>query len=209
MPLKSIGQKFTPNTEQLQIMETFKVMVNHCIRIGLENNCSTMKKLSLLSYQTLKDYQIQSYYKLTAIAQAAGRLAQMKKDIKKGRKAKSPFIKKPYLVSCYGFKINGMLLSFPVSNREFANILLNNHTTTILSDKTLQPRSFTITPTTLSITVRKNIQEIKSESIIELDRNLRNITISTPRQTITYRTNKLLSIKENSQFVKASFRRHD
>ncbi|MEO9308716.1 MAG: transposase, partial [Nitrososphaera sp.] len=160
-------------------------------------------------YHTLKDYQIQSKYKLTAISQAAGRLAQLKKDIKKGRKAKSPFIKKPYLVSCYGFKINGMLLSFPVSNREFANILLNNHTTTILSDKTLQPRSFAITPTTLSITVRKNIQEIKPESIIGIDRNLRNITMSTPQQAIMYKTNKILSIKENSQFVKASFRLND
>jgi putative transposase len=72
LPLKSIKQKFTPNTEQLKMMETFKDMVNHCIRIGLENNCFIMKKLSLLSYHTLKDYQIQSKYKLTAISQAAG-----------------------------------------------------------------------------------------------------------------------------------------
>jgi putative transposase len=198
-----------PNTEQLKMMETFKDMVNHCIRIGIENNCSTMKKLSLLSYHTLKDYQIQSKYKLTAIAQAAGRLAQRKKDIKKGRKVKSPYVSKPYLVSCYGFKINGMLLSFPVSNREFANILLNNHTAEILSDKTLQPRSFVITPTTLSIAVRKDVQEIKPESAIGIDRNLRNITISTPQQSIMYKTNKILSIKENSQFVRAAFRRND
>ncbi|MEO9310506.1 MAG: transposase, partial [Nitrososphaera sp.] len=128
-----------------------------------------------------------------------------KKDIKKGRKVKSPYVSKPYLVSCYGFKINDMLSSFPVSNREFANILLNNHTTKILSDKTLQPRSFVITPTTLSITVRKDVQEIKPEYIIGIDRNLRNITISTPQQAIMYGTNKILSIKEN-QFVKASFR---
>jgi putative transposase len=191
------------------MMEIFKDMVNHCIRIGLENNCSTMKKLSQLTYHTLQDYQIQSKYKLTAISQAAGRLAQLKKDIKKGRKVKSPYVSKPYLVSCYGFKINGMLLSFPISNREFANILLNNHTTTILSDKTLQPRSFVITPTTLSITVRKNIEEVKPESIIGIDRNLRNITISTPQQTIMYKTNKILSIKENMTHVKASFRRND
>jgi hypothetical protein len=51
----------------------------------------------------------------------------MKNDIKKGRKVKSPFIKKPYLVSWRGFKINGMLLSFSISERHFANILLNNH----------------------------------------------------------------------------------
>jgi putative transposase len=86
-----------------------------------------------------------------------------------------------------------MLLSFPVSNRKFANILLNNHTRTILSDKTLQPRSFVITPTTLSITVRKDVQEVTLKSIIGIDRNLRNITISTPQQSIMYKTNKILS----------------
>lgn len=191
------------------MMDTFKEMVNHCIRIGLENNCSNMKKLSMLSYHILKDYPIQSYYKLTAISQAAGRLTQMKKDIKRGRKVKSPFIRKPYLVSCYGFKINGMLLSFPISNRNFTNVLLNNHTAQVLSDRTLKPRSFTITPTTLSISVRKDVEQITPESVIGIDRNLRNITISAPNQTIMYKTNKILSIKENSQFVKASFKRND
>jgi putative transposase len=138
---KSVKQPFFPNSEQLQMMETFRDMVNHCIRIGLEHNCSTMKKLSNLSYHKLKDYQIQSKYKLTAISQAAGRLAQMKKDSKKGREIRSPFVRKPYLVSCYGFKINGCLLSFPVSNRQFANILLNSHTVKVISDKSLEPRS--------------------------------------------------------------------
>ncbi|MEM3063863.1 MAG: hypothetical protein QW177_00660 [Candidatus Nitrosotenuis sp.] len=56
--VKSIKQNFTPNPEQLQMMDLFKDMVNHCIRIGFENNCSTMKKLSMLSYHQLKDYPI-------------------------------------------------------------------------------------------------------------------------------------------------------
>ncbi|MEM3065048.1 MAG: hypothetical protein QW177_06730 [Candidatus Nitrosotenuis sp.] len=96
---KSIKQNFTPNPEQLQMMDTFKDMVNHCIRIGLENNCSTMKKLSMLSYHQLENYPILSYYKLTAISQAAGRLAQMKKDIKRGRKSHFAFCQKA--VPCF------------------------------------------------------------------------------------------------------------
>ncbi|MEM3065132.1 MAG: transposase, partial [Candidatus Nitrosotenuis sp.] len=83
------------------------------------------------------------------------------------------------------------------------------HTEKILSNKTLEPRSFTITPTALSISVRKEVQEIKPESVIGIDRNLRNITIAMPHQTIMYKTNKILSIKENAQFVRASFRRND
>jgi putative transposase len=167
-----------------------------------------MKKLSQLSYSKLKDYPIMSYYKLTAISRAAGRLSQMKKDIKKGRKVKSPFVRKPYLVSCYGFKINGMILSFPLKNREFTNILLTNHTVSELS-RDVKARSFTITPTSLSISIHKDVTEIKPQGVIGIDRNLRNITISTPDRPIMYRTEKILSIKENSQHVRASFKRFD
>jgi putative transposase len=191
------------------MMEIFSEMTNHCIRIGLENNCSTLKKLSLLSYHQLKEYPIPSKYKLNAISQAAGRLTQMKKDIKKGRRVKSPFVRKPYLVSCYGFKINSMLLSFPVKNREFANILLTDHTVSELSKDGVKARSFTITPASLSISIQKDVTEIKPDGAIGIDRNLRNITISTPERTIMYRTEKILSIKKNSQHVRASFRRFD
>ncbi len=190
-------------------METFRQMVNHCIRIGLENNCSTLKKLSMLSYHILNEYPIQSKYKLTAISQAAGRLSQMKRDIRKGRNVKSPFVEKPFLVSCYGFKINGMLLSFPVGDGKFVNIMLNDYVVNKLSENGIECRSFTITPHSLSVSVRKEINEIKPENVIGIDRNLRNVTISTPGGSIMYKTNKLLSIKENSQFVRSSFRRND
>ncbi len=190
-------------------METFRQMVNHCIRMGLENNCSTLKKLSLLAYQNLKDYQILSYYKLTAISQACGRLAQMKKDIKKGKRPKSPFVQKPYLVSCYGFKINGMLLSFPIQNRELANILLNDHTTKIISDTSLKVKSFTMTPTSLSLSIQKEIEPITPEKVIGIDRNLRNITFGNDDKVILINTAELLKIKENYAYVKSTFRRND
>src|SRR5207245_6793560 len=142
-----------------------RLMVNHCIRIGLENNVTTMRKLSLLSYHTLSEYDIQSKYKLNAIAQAAGRLSQMKRSIKKGIRTKSPFVSKPYLVSCYGFKINGMLLSIPTGNRNYANVILNHHTISKLSEKCIQPRSFVITPNSLSISLRKELNEIIRENV--------------------------------------------
>ncbi|MGI0065129.1 MAG: hypothetical protein ACREAT_00045, partial [Nitrosotalea sp.] len=189
------------------MMKTFRQMVNHCIKIGLENNCSTLKKLSMLSYHTLDEYPIQSKYKLTAISQAAGRLSQMKRDIRKGRNPKSPFASKPYLVSCYGFKINGMLLSIPTGNRNYIHILLNCHMLSQLSEKEIEPRSFTITPHSLSISVRKEISEIKPENVIGIDRNLRNVTIGNNNGVTMYKTNKLLSIKENTGRVLSSFKR--
>jgi len=207
--IKSIKQSFEPSEEIELMMKIFRQMVNHCIKIGLENNCSTLKKLSMLSYHTLNEYHIQSKYKLTAISQAAGRLAQMKRDIRKDKNPKSPFVSKPYLVSCYGFKVNGMLLSIPIGDRNYNHILLNQHTISQLSEEKITPRSFTITPHSLSISIRKEIQEIECDGVIGIDRNLRNITIGNNNSVTIYKTNKLLSIKENTSHVLASFKRLD
>ncbi|MBI5377174.1 MAG: IS200/IS605 family element transposase accessory protein TnpB [Thaumarchaeota archaeon] len=102
---------------------------------------------------------------------------------------------------------NGMLLSFPVVNREFVHIVLNNHI--IGGLRGVEPRSFTITPVSLSISVRKEVEEIIPENVIGIDRNLRNITISTQSGPVMYKTGKLLSIKENTMHVIAAFRRND
>ena len=206
--MKSIKQPYR-HQDLLPMMETFRQMVNHCIRIGLEENISTLKKFSSLHYKDLNEFDIQSKYKLTAMSQAMGRLAQMKRDIKKGRTPKSPYVSKPYLVSCYGFKVNGMLLVIPTGDRNYQHVLLNSHTLEILSDKSLKVKSFTITPTSLSLSIQKEVKQIIPENTIGIDRNLRNIAISTKDGSIMYKTNKLLSIKENTSHVISSFKRLD
>lgn len=207
MAVKSIKQNYTFPADIKSMMETFKEMVNFCIKIGLQENISTLKKFSSLHYKDLSKFDTQSKYKLTAMSQAMGRLAQRKKDTKKGRALKSPYVSKPYLVSCYGFKITGMLLSFPISNDDKFLVNLNQHTISQLEDT--KPRSFTITPNSISISVRKEVDQIIVQNGIGIDRNLRNITISTSNGSIMYKTNKLLSIKENTSHVVSSFKRFD
>ena len=190
-------------------MKTFRQMVNHCIRLGLENNVTTLKKFSSSFYHNLDHYQIQSKYKLTAMSQACSRLSQMKHSARKGLRPKSSYVEKPFLVSCYGFKVNGSLLSIPIGNREYVNIILNERTTMVTSQQGLKIKSFVITPLSISLCIQKEIQEIEHENVIGIDRNLRNITISTRCGAIMYRTNKILSIKENSMHVRAAFKRND
>ncbi|MDE1827252.1 MAG: transposase [Thaumarchaeota archaeon] len=206
--VKSIKQRYHPTQETLSMMMIFREMVNKAIAIGLENGTSNMKRLSLLSYNKLAQYDIPSYYKLNAISQAAARLAHMKQDIRKGRMVKSPLVRKPYITTCYGFKVNGMLLSIP-ARREHILVPLNNHTVSRLSEEGIQTRSFTVTPQSISISIRKVVQEIMPKSVIGIDRNLRNVTISTSEGTVMYRTEKMLSIKENMQHVRSAFRRND
>ena len=209
MPVKSIRQSHKPNSDQLCMMEIFCQMVNDCIKIGLENNCTTLKRLSSLSYRKLGNYQILSSYKLNAISQAAGRLCQMKQSIKRGIKTKSPYVRKPFLVNCYGFKINGCLLSIPFKPREPINILLNEHTQKILSDQTLKVRSFCMNESGISLCIQKQVEQIKCEKVMGIDRNLRNVTIGNNDKVLFYKTNKLLSIRENTIHARAGFKRND
>ena len=184
-------------------------MVNDCIRIGLENNCSTLKKLSILSYHKLEHYPILSSYKLNAISQACGRLSQMKQSIKRGVKTRTPFVRTLYLVNCYGFKINGMLMSIPYKPRNPINILLNGHTVKILSDHQIQVRSFSINESGISLCISKQVEEIQHKNTIGIDRNLRNITVGNNQFVTAYNTSKLIQIKENTTHILSTFTRDD
>ncbi len=80
---KAVKQRFVPTQELYTMMETFRNMVNHCIRVGLENDASALGKITTLCYHDLSAYDIQTKYRLTAISQAAGILSRMKKDSRK------------------------------------------------------------------------------------------------------------------------------
>lgn len=206
---KAIRQQFTPTQELCGIMETFRQMVNECIRLGLDSNISTLGKFSSNYYHHLKKYDVQSKYKLTAMSQACGRLSQMKRSIRKGKTPKTPYIQKPYLVSCYGFKINEMLLLIPIRNNEYINILLNHHVLKILQDKSLRIKSFVITPNSISLGLQKQIEEITFDNTIGIDRNLRNVTVGNYRTVTMYDMENLPKITHRTKKVISSFKRND
>ncbi len=207
--IKSITQKHTPNSELKELMDTFIEMVNLSIRIGLKEDVYNMKRLSYLCYHELNQYDILSSYKLNAISRAAGILSNRRQSIKRGVKVKYPKIKKPFITNCYGIKHNGALLTIPFKNRQPINILLNDHTQNILSDPELTIRSFSLNDGTISICVSKQIEEIECSNVVGIDRNLRNITCGNDEKVMFYKTNKLLSIKENTIHARAGFHRND
>jgi len=83
----------------LPLMETFRQMVNDCIRIGLENDVSTRIKLTKLCYHELEQYDVYSIYKICAISHAAGILANRKASIRRGFEPRQPYAKRPLLVT--------------------------------------------------------------------------------------------------------------
>ena len=190
-------------------MDTFKRMINDCIRIGLDNNISTMKKLCNLSYRQLASYDIVSYYKLCAISHAAGILANRKKSIKRGLNPRQPFASKSLLMSCYGFKIADGILKVPLGNRQYFSIPLNNYVKKVLSVSSLKIRSFTLTANSVSICYSKEVEEIECTSIEGVDRNLRNLTVGNTVRVVQYDLSKAVDIAENTRSIIKSFKRND
>ncbi|HEY8140477.1 MAG TPA: transposase [Nitrososphaera sp.] len=208
--IKSVKQSFVSSPELLEMMETFKRMVNDCIRIGLRNDASTMKRLSKLSYSQLARYNIVSYYKLHAISKAAGILANRKQSIKRGYQTKTPYLKKGILVSCYGFKIADQILRVPIGNRQYFDIPLNRYANKILFDSVVRVRSFTLTASsTVSICYSKEVGEVECDTISGADRNLANLTVGNERGGVQYNLSQSVDIVENTRSIVRSFKRND
>ena len=68
--IKTVNQQITISQGMLDLMTKFRNMVNDCIRIGLQNNVTSLKTLSRKSYRFLDRYDIVSYYKHHAISKA-------------------------------------------------------------------------------------------------------------------------------------------
>jgi putative transposase len=214
---KSIKQSYSPSPQVLSLMQEYRRMTNDAIRIGIANdNLSNMKKLCTLSYKELKiRYRnVPSCYKLCAISKAAGILASKKKSIKRGYPTKDPYVKRPLLVSCYQFRILNGKLRFPITNnKKYEFIPLNNHILKILqSDKSLVVRSITLTRTSLSLCVAKEVPEIpinEVKSTIGIDRNLRNLAVGHNSGIIYYDMSRIVKIGETTKDIVGSFKRND
>jgi len=86
LAVKSVWQYYAPVADVLRLLDVFRRMVNNSIRVGLLNDVSSLRRLSLLSYNQLAQYDSPSCYKLCAISRAAGILAARKKSIRRLRR---------------------------------------------------------------------------------------------------------------------------
>lgn len=209
LAVKSVKQSFLPTPRLLGLMETFRQMVNDCVTIGLENGSSTLKKLSNLSYHKLGKYDVISYYKLCAISHAAGILANRKKSLKRGLKPRKPYAKQLSLISCYGFKVINGVLKVPLGNKQYFDVPLNSYVKRVLSDASLQVRSFMLTANSVSMCISKEVAEIECTSMEGVDRNLRNVTFGSSKEVVQYDLSKAVDIAENTRSIVGSFKSND
>jgi len=209
LAFKSVWQYYVPRSDVLHLLELFRRMVNESLRIGVANRASSLRKLSLLSYNPLAQYDSPSYYKLCAISRAAGILAARKKSVRRGHAARTPYAFRQQLVSCYGFRIRNGLLEIPVARgRRFA-IPLTKHTLQVISRPDVKVRSFTFTRTRLCLCISQDSPMIECTSTLGVERNLRNLTVGNDDQISHYDLSKTVRVTSATTSIVASFTRDD
>jgi putative transposase len=206
--VKAVWQNYGASEETFWLLEQFRRMLNDCMRIGLAENVTSLKSLSLKAYKKLNGYDVPSCYKLCAISRATGILRNYRKAKRKGKRMKEPYAGRLQLVTCYGLKIKDGILHIPFKPKQPIQIPLNQHTQQILSNMTV--RSVTLTADRLSIAYAKEVAEIQPEGLIGIDRNLDNLTLADSSGHVErFNLAKATEIKSKYRTVKAHFSRND
>jgi putative transposase len=187
----------------------FRRMLNESIRIGLANDVSSLRRLSLLSYNQLAHYDSPSCYKLCAISRAAGILAARKKSLKRGFPTRTPYSVRPLLVSCYSFKAANEGLEIPITRGKRLKIPLTKHTLDVISQPGVKVRSFTLTRNRLCLCIAQDAAPVDCVSSAGVDRNLRNLTVGNDEETRHYDLSETVRIAGITMRIVASFKRND
>ena len=207
LAVKAVRQKHQASVDLLRLLDEFRSMVNVCIAIGIRENVSSLKTLSLKSYHHLS-HDILGYYRLGASSTATRILRNDRKAKKKNPRTKLPYAKKLMLTTCYGFKIRNGLLRLPLKPRQYVYVKLNNHTLKALSG--FDARSVTLTPGSVSISYSKETVQIEPEGYVGIDRNLDNVTIASADRTVRrFDLSQATRIKADYRYVKSRFKRND
>src|SRR2546422_11110104 len=209
LAVKSVWQHHASTRDVLGLLEVFRTMVNESIRIGLANDVSSLRKLSLLSYSQLAQYDSPSCYKLCAISRATGILAARKKSLKRGFPTRTPYAIRPVLVSCYGFKTKNGGLEIPIARGKRLSLPLTKHTLDVIYQPGVKVRSFTLTHNRLCLSIARDVATVECTSTVGVDRNLRNLTVGNDEETHHYDLSKTVRIASTTIRIVASFKRED
>lgn len=163
----------------------------------------------MLSWPQRRKYDCPTYYKYCAVSRAAGVLAVRKKSLRRGLPSRAPYSLKPQLISYQGFKIEDGKLRIPIARRKFQYIPLAKHTLAVLSNTALTVRSFTLTPSSLSLTILKEVPGVECTEAIGVDVNLLNLTVGNEDKVTQYDVHNAVRIVETTAEVVGSFKRND
>jgi len=206
--VKAVQQYYTPNLLILQMLDEFRLMMNACIQVGLDENTTSLKTLSLKAYKQLAKYDTMSYYKLCVMSGATGILRNHRRTARHAANPTAPHVRRLQLTTCYGFKIKDGCLLLPHRPRDPIMIPLTSHVQSTIRNQTV--RSITLTKDKLSLTYATQVKEIRPDGFIGIDRNLNNVTLAaTDGSIMKHDLSEATRVKNTYREVRSRMRRND
>jgi putative transposase len=173
---KAVQIPYEPTGAVLSLLETFRNMVNYCIKVGLEKNVSSRFNLQNEVYHHLGEFGLHSWYSLSAVEVATTILKNYRKMKRRRPKVKVPYATKLMAeLGNQGYRVVDGRLRIPIKPREYFFISPHKRASRFLTDATLKLGSLTLTPCMVSVAISKEIEVDEPKSYIAYDTNERSI----------------------------------
>lgn len=175
--VKTLQISYQPTEEVLELLGTFREMVNLCIDIGLERKITSRFKLSNAVYHKLNEYGLHTWYNLSAIEVASTILKNYRKALKKGQNATKPYARKlmAKLNCSEAYKVVEDELRIPIQGRQYFFMPIHKRAKEFLSDATLKLGSVTLTARTVSVAFSKTIEVAEPRGYVAFDINEKTV----------------------------------
>ncbi|WXG47220.1 MAG: transposase [Candidatus Atabeyarchaeum deiterrae] len=174
--VKTVQIPYEPTNGVLSLLETFRTMVNYCIRVGLEKNVTSRLRLQSETYHQLSGFGLHTWYSLSAIEVATAILKNYRKTKRKRKIVRLPRATKlTAKLGNQGYKIVDGKLRIPIKPREYFHVPLHKRAARFLSDATLKLGSVTLTACTVSVVFSKTAEVTEPKSYVAYDTNERSI----------------------------------
>lgn len=209
--VRAFKQNYRVVPEVRDLLETYKLMVNTCIRLGLQANLTSRNGLSKLCYHELAQFRLHTWYRLYAISVAASALKGYRRAIRKGLTPRKPYIHRLFAqIGSQAFKIEDNRLRLPIGPREWFYIPLSNYILKNISDPTLRLGSVLLKACILSISVKKNAEPIEPRGMVGIDTNEDSAFLASEEGHVQeYNFKEIPKIIQTYREVLSHFKRND
>jgi putative transposase len=173
---KTVQIPYEPTGTVINLLETFRNMVNYCVDVGLEKNVSSRFRLQDEVYHHLGEYGLHTWYGLSAIEAATAILKNYRKAKRRCRYVRAPHASKLMAkLGNQGYRVVDGKLRIPIKPKEYFYIHLHKRVRCFLSDAALKLGSVTLTACKVSVTFSKNVEVDEPRNYTGYDTNERSI----------------------------------
>ena len=150
--VKAVAFEYEPEDAVRPLLESFRIMVNHALWIGMHRGIRGRFKLIMAVYEEFKQYELHSHYTLNACEVASAVLKNHK------RNHRSPVARRLFLkLDNQTYQLRNGTLRIPIRPRQFLTLKLKvgSYHSQFLEDLTLKLGSITLTERKVIVALEK------------------------------------------------------